>query len=70
MGVAAQARSNVDLTTVYQDLRKIDIGADWYLHPSHRLLLCGSATAPARAPSRLTLHELVSVIQGEAMFNG
>jgi hypothetical protein len=69
MGIAAQARSNVDLSTVYQDLRKVDTGADWYLHPSHRLLLCGSATAPPRVPSRLTLHELVSVIQGEAMFN-
>ena len=55
---------------VYHDLRKIDMGADWYLHPSHRLLLCGSATAPPRVPSRLTLHELVSVIQGEALFNG
>jgi hypothetical protein len=68
MGVAAQARSNVDLTPVYQDLLKMDAGADWYLHPSHRLLLCGSATAPAQAPSRLTLRELVSVIQGEALF--
>jgi hypothetical protein len=70
MGVAAQARSNVDLTGVYQDLRKVDAGADWYLHPSHRLLLCGSATAPPRVASRLTLRELVSVIQGEAMFDG
>jgi hypothetical protein len=70
MGVAAQSRSNVDLTPVYQDLRKVDVGADWYLHPSHRLLICGSAKAPARAPSRLTLRELVSVIQGEALFNG
>jgi len=68
MGIAAQARSNVDLTPVYQDLRTMDAGADWYLHPSHRLLLCGSATAPARMPSRLTLRELVSVIQGEALF--
>jgi hypothetical protein len=69
MGVAAQSRSNVDLSPVYHDLRKIDGGADWYLHPNHRLLLCGSATSPARVPSRLTLPELVSVIQGEALFN-
>ena len=70
MGIAAQSRSNVDLTPVYQDLRKVDASADWYLHPNHRLLLCGSATAPPRVPSRLTLRELVDVIQGEVMFNG
>ena len=69
MGVAAQSRSNVDLMPVYQDLRKVDASADWYLHPNHRLLLCGSATAPPRAPSRLTLRELVDVIQGEVMFS-
>lgn len=68
MGIAAQARSSVDLTTVYHDLRRIDAEADWYLHPNKRLLLCGTTKAPPRVPSRLTLLELVSVIQGEAMF--
>jgi hypothetical protein len=64
MGIAAQARSNVDLAPVYQNLQAIDQGADWYLHPNHRLLLCGTAKAPPRVPSRLTLPELVRVIQG------
>jgi hypothetical protein len=68
MGIAAQARSNVDLMPVYEDLRLIDQDADWYLHPNHRLLLCGTAKAPPRVPSRLTLPELVRVIQGEALF--
>jgi len=68
MGVAAQSRSDVDLLPVYQDLRQVDQGADWYLHPNHRLLLCGTAKAPPRTPSRLSLAELVRVIQGEAMF--
>jgi hypothetical protein len=68
MGVAAQARSSVNLSTVYADLRKVDSGADWYLHPNKRLLLCGTPKAPPRAPSRLTLIELVRVIQGETMF--
>ena len=65
MGVAAQARSSVDLTPVYQTLQVVDQDADWYLHPSTRLLLCGSAKAPPRVPSRLSLPELVSVLQGE-----
>ena len=69
MGVAAQARSAVDLSAVYQDLRRIDREADWYLHPNRRLLLCGTDKSPPRVPSRLTLAELVRVIQGEAMFS-
>ena len=68
MGVAAQARSSVNLTDVYADLRRVDGEADWYLHPNKRLLLCGTAKAPPRVPSRLSLAELVRVIQGEAMF--
>jgi hypothetical protein len=69
MGIAAQARSNVDLTHVYHNLQSIDQDADWYLHPNHRLLLCGTAKAPPRVPSRLTLPELVRVIQGQVLFN-
>jgi len=67
MGIAAQARSNVDLAPIYQDLQIVDRDADWYLHPNHRLLLCGTAKAPPRVPSRLTLPELVRVIQGQAL---
>lgn len=66
MGVAAQARSPVDLSPVYRELRVVDSDADWYLHPNRRLLLCGTAKAPPRVPSRLTLDELVRVIQGRA----
>jgi hypothetical protein len=69
MGVAAQARSNVDLAPIYLDLQSVDQEADWYLHPNHRLLLCGSATAPARVLSRLSLPELVRVIQGKPLLH-
>lgn len=65
MGIAAQSRSSVDLEPVYDDLQSVDDGADWYLHPNHRLLLCGSPKAPPRVPSRLSLAELVQVIQGQ-----
>lgn len=65
MGIAAQSRSRVDLEPVYHDLKSVDATADWYLHPNHRLLLCGTPKAPPRHPSRLSLEELVAVIKGE-----
>ncbi|HZB95822.1 MAG TPA: hypothetical protein VE268_07670 [Herpetosiphonaceae bacterium] len=68
MGIAARSRSNVDLTPVYRDLRRIEPDADWYLHPSKRLLLCGTAKAPPRVPSKLSLEELVGVLRGDFLF--
>ncbi len=67
-GIAARSRSQVDLTPVYHDLQRLDPGADWYLHPSKRLLLCGTAKAPARVPSKLTLDELIGVLRGDFLF--
>jgi hypothetical protein len=66
MGVAAQQRSDVDLEGVYRDLQRLDGQADWYLHPSHRLLLCGTPKAPPKQPSALSLQELVDVLRAGA----
>lgn len=63
MGVAAQRHSKVDLKPVYLTLKRIDGDADWYLHPSRRLLLCGTPKAPPRQLSTLSLDDLVSVLQ-------
>ncbi len=65
MGVVARSRSHVDLAELYAEVRRLDGDADWYLHPNRRLLLCGTAKAPARTPSRLSLDELVQIIAGE-----
>lgn len=69
MGIAAQSRSHVDLSSIYRDLQRVDQEADWYLHPSKRLLLCGTPKAPPQHPSRLTLLELVRVICGDLVFD-
>lgn len=68
MGITAKSRSPVDLTQVLYDLKRIDPDADWYLHPSKRLLLCGTPKSPPRVPSRLTLEELVGVLRGDHLF--
>jgi len=68
MGIAARSRGPVDLTQVLYDLKRIDPGADWFLHPSRRLLLCGTPKAPPRVPSRLTLEQLIGVLRGDHLF--
>lgn len=68
LGIVAKSRSSVDLTQVLRDLRRIDRDADWYLHPSKRLLVCGTPKAPPRAPSRLSLDELIGVLRGDHLF--
>lgn len=62
MGVAAQSRSSVDLGSVYAALQHADQGADWFLHPNRRLLLCGTAKSPVAHRSQLSLAALVDVI--------
>lgn len=67
-GIAARSRSHVDLSAAYRDLRRLDPGADWYLHPSKRLLLCGTAKAPPKVPSKLSIDELIGVLRGDILF--
>ena len=62
MGAVAKAQSQVDFSQIYYNLQTIDPHADWYLHPSHRLLLCGSAKAPAQNLSRLSFEEFINII--------
>jgi hypothetical protein len=62
MGIAARSHSNVDLQPVYADLKRVDPIADWYLHPNHRMLLCGTPKAPPQHLSELSLEELVEVV--------
>jgi hypothetical protein len=66
MGIAAQRHSDVDLESIYTDLQRVDSTADWYLHPNHRLLLCGTPKSPPRQRSELSLKELVEVIKRQA----
>ncbi len=64
MGIAAQSRSSVDLTPLAEALAQVDPHADWYLHPSKRLLLCGTDKAPAKRLSALDMRGLITVIEG------
>ncbi len=68
MGIAAKSRSQVNLSQVLRELKRIDLDADWFLHPSKRLLLCGTPKSPPRVPSKLSLEELAGVLRGDYLF--
>ncbi len=69
IGAVARAQSQVDFSQIYYNLQTIDPGADWYLHPSRRLLLCGSPKSPPKQPSRLSIMEFVHIISEEGSSN-
>lgn len=54
---------DVDLTPIYEALSKMDPDATWFLHVSKRMLLNGSSKNPTMKGSRLTLSEVVEVLQ-------
>ncbi|HVZ66717.1 MAG TPA: hypothetical protein VG917_00475 [Patescibacteria group bacterium] len=54
---------DVDLTPVYEKLKKMDPEASWYLHVSKRMLLNGSTKNPDMKGSNLTLDQVVEVLQ-------
>jgi len=54
---------DIDLTPVYDKLAKMDPDASWYLHVSKRMLLNGSNKNPNMKGSKLTLSEVVEVLQ-------
>lgn len=59
----ASARSEVDLTEAYMTLERLDPKADWFLHHSKKLLLSGSDVAPDSRKSKLSLRDLIRVLQ-------
>lgn len=54
---------DIDLTPVYEKLKKMDPEATWYLHVSKRMLLNGSSKNPTMQGTKLTLSEVIEVLQ-------
>ncbi|MFH1840596.1 MAG: chromate resistance protein ChrB domain-containing protein [Candidatus Shapirobacteria bacterium] len=74
--MAARPDSKVDLAPVLTLIKKADPDSDWYLHPSHKLLLNHTSLNPAFRPTRLSLEEIIAIIRNqplaekEVQFNG
>ena len=54
---------DIDLTLVYEKLRKMDPGATWFLHVSKKMLLNGSVKNPKMRPTRLGLNDIIAVLE-------
>ena len=51
----------IDLSPIYDKLKQLDPIADWFLHQSHHMVLCGSSSAPDAKPTKLSFEQLIEV---------
>lgn len=61
--IRAKAESSVDLTSVYEELKRRDPKAGWYFHHSKKMLICGGQLAPDVTPSSLSLEQLIELVK-------
>ena len=54
---------DINLTLVSEQLRKMDPEATWFLHVSNKMLLNGTPKNPKMIPSKLSLDEIISVLE-------
>jgi hypothetical protein len=62
-GFTSPGDSDVNFCELFDKLRFIEPEADWFLHSSKGLLLCGSAKAPDRKLSSLTLEKMINLVK-------
>ena len=62
-GFAAPGGKAVDFSEIYEKVKKLEPNAEWYLHFSKDLLICGSDKAANYNLSELTLAELIQIIK-------
>ena len=53
----------VNLTRVYEKLKKVDSQATWYFHPSGHMVLNGSLRNPTMRASKLSLSEVIEILK-------
>lgn len=53
----------VDLTSVYEKLKKMDPAATWFLHVSKKMLLNGTTKNPKMKPTKLPLSAIIEVLK-------
>ncbi|MBI2465401.1 hypothetical protein HYV64_04630 [Candidatus Shapirobacteria bacterium] len=61
--IKARPLEDIDLTLVYEKLKKMDPLATWFLHVSKKMLLNGTVKNPTMRPTRLSLDEIIKVLE-------
>lgn len=62
--VRADAKSDIDLTSVAEAVRAEEPEVDWYLHHSKKMLISGGERAPAVSPrSKLSIEQIIAFLQ-------
>jgi len=62
-GFMAPGNSKADFSAIYREIVELEPGADWFLHSSKQLLLCGSSKAPDKRPSSLSLEQMIDLVR-------
>ncbi|OGH21538.1 MAG: hypothetical protein A2958_02300 [Candidatus Levybacteria bacterium RIFCSPLOWO2_01_FULL_38_13] len=55
--------SDIDLTLAYEKLKKMDPEATWFLHVGRKMLLNGSVKNPKMRPTKLSLSDIIKVLE-------
>lgn len=63
--IKALPDAGIDLTSVYEKLKKMDPEATWFLHISRTMLLNGSTKDPDMKPTKLSLEEIMKIIKNQ-----
>lgn len=61
--IKARPDSQIDLTPVFEQLKKMDPDATWFLHASKKMLLNGSVKNPKMRPTKLSLSAIINVLK-------
>ena len=61
--IRARVGTPTNLKPVYLELKKREPEADWYLHHSNKLLICGGDITKDAHPSKMSLKDLVEILR-------
>lgn len=53
----------IDLEPIYTKVKELDLQADWFLHHSHHMVICGSGTAPDSKKTKLSFEQLMEAVK-------
>lgn len=62
--IKAAPLPEIDLTRVYEAIRKRDTVGTWYFHPGKHMLINGSRKHIGQVPSPLSLEDVIGIIRG------